>query len=111
NEGPGRGQHFVTASVVRQLVMIKLGELKDLTVGDVTPTRDWSHVQDIVDAYILLAEHGSPGEIYVSGTGRETSIQEFIELTAHLLSLNLKDVKIRRDPGLLRRADVPRLKA
>lgn len=109
HEGPERGHHFVTASVVRQLVMIKLRELKDLTVGDLTPTRDWSHVQDIVEAYILLAEKGAPGETYVSGSGRQTSVQEFIELTTRLLSVTAFEIK--RDPALLRKADVPRLQA
>lgn len=109
HEGVGRGHHFVTASIVRQLVMIKLGELDHLTIGDMTPTRDWSHVQDIVEAYILLAEKGAPGETYVIGSGKEYSVQDFIELTTKLLSL--KGVRIKRDPALLRKADVPRLQA
>ncbi len=109
HEGVGRGNHFVTASIVRQLVMIKLGELDHLTIGDTTPTRDWSHVQDIVEAYILLAEKGAPGETYVIGSGKEYSVQDFIELTVKLLSL--PGVRIKQYPSLMRKADVPRLRA
>jgi GDP-mannose 4,6-dehydratase len=109
HEGVGRGHHFVTASIVRQLVSMKLGELDNLVIGDTFVTRDWSHVQDVVEAYILLAEKGAPGETYVIGSGKQTSVEEFIELTTRLLSL--PGVRIKHDESLLRKADVPRLQA
>lgn len=110
HEGAGRGHHFVTASIVRQLVMVQKGETDKLYIGDVTPSRDWSHVEDVVNAYILLAEKGQAGEIYVVGSGVALTIQEFIEKTAKLLGIEGKfDIVHQKDRE--RRTDVPRLLA
>jgi len=32
------------------------GELDGISIGDVNVFRDWSHIEDIVDGYVLLAE-------------------------------------------------------
>jgi len=34
--------------------------LDGITIGNVNVFRDWSHVEDIVDGYILLAGRGMP---------------------------------------------------
>ena len=48
-------------------------------MGDmVGARRDWSYLQDIVDAYVLLAEKGEKGSTYVIGSGKSYSIGEFI---------------------------------
>lgn len=109
HEGVGRGHHFVTASIVRQMVAVKLGETDRIYVGNLDVTRDWSHVEDIVNAYILLAEKGVPGETYVIGSGIQTSISEFINRTAMLLSVD--NFVVFQDPSLVRKVDVPRLQS
>lgn len=109
HEGPGRGHHFVTASIVRQLVAVKKGETDRIFIGNLDVTRDWSHVSDIVDAYILLAEKGEPGQTYVIGSGKQTSISDFISRTAFLLSI--ENFRVFQDPNLVRKVDVPRLQS
>ena len=109
HEGVGRGHHFVTASIVRQFVRVKLGETDKIYVGNIEPVRDWSHVSDIVKAYILLGELGEPGETYCIGSGIAHDIGYFIRRTETLLSL--EGTKVIRDPLLVRKVDVPRLKA
>lgn len=108
-EGAGRGHHFVTASIVRQLVQFKLGETKQLRVGNVESKRDWSHVDDIVDAYILLGERGKAGEVYVSGSGEQLSIDDFFVITNNMLNNDLPDIII--DENLKRKTDVTNLLA
>lgn len=44
-----------------------------------TQTRDFTHVDDIVDGIVLCAKHGS-GDGYLLGTGREWQIREVAEL-------------------------------
>jgi GDPmannose 4,6-dehydratase len=60
HEGAGRGHEFVTSTIVRQRVSLKFGELDRISIGNVNVFRDWSHVEDIVDGYILLAGRGMP---------------------------------------------------
>lgn len=110
HEGIGRGHHFFTASVIRQLVMVAAGESNVLRVGDVTTERDWSHVKDVVDAYILVAERGKSGETYVIGSGISTSGIQFIERVAIRLNI-LGKFEIMEEADRKRRADVPRLQA
>lgn len=111
-EGANRGHHFVTASIVRQLVEIKLGERTELTIGNPHSKRDWSHVDDIVDGYVLLSERGHDGEVYVMGSGIQHSISDFIELTARQLELDpYKYDYVKIDESLLRKTDVTNLLA
>jgi GDPmannose 4,6-dehydratase len=114
HEGAGRGAHFVTSSIVRQLVEMKMSNRQTLAIGDKTVTRDWSHVDDICEGYILLAEKAESGSVYVQGSGEEHSVDEFIRLAAERLNLDkefwqLHDVVI--DPTLYRKSDVPHLRA
>ena len=109
HEGAGRGHHFVTASIVRQLVQIKLGEQRDVVVGNTQSKRDWSHVDDIVDAYILLGQRGHAGEVYVSGSGKQYSIHEFIDMAQDILDVH--GLNIYENESLKRKTDVTNLMA
>jgi len=78
HEGYGRGPQFVTASIVRQMCAIKAGETTKLHIGDTTAQRDWSHVDDICAGYVLMAEKGAKGRVYVQGSGVARSVEEFM---------------------------------
>ena len=108
HEGANRGHHFVTASIVRQAVECKLGESKAIRIGNTDSKRDWSHVDDIVDAYILLGYKGHVGEVYVSGSGKQYSIQDFINMTIDKLGIS---PYIYIEESLKRKTDVTNLMA
>lgn len=77
HEGAGRGKNFVTSSIVKQIVSIYLEETTDLKIGDVTsflPFGDWSHIEDIVNGYVLLADRADPRSVYVQGSMRTNSV-------------------------------------
>ena len=59
HEGAGRGHNFVTSAIIRQLVSMHLDEESVMIMGDEQSFRDWSHVLDVVDGYVLLAENRS----------------------------------------------------
>ena len=114
-EGAGRGHHFVTASIVRQLVEIKYGERKELRIGNTEAKRDWSHVDDIVEGYTILGldDRVRMGETYVMGSGEQHSIDDFIDLA--MLEMSKDDdvlgCTVIRDPSLMRKTDVNNLLA
>jgi GDPmannose 4,6-dehydratase len=93
HEGAGRGHEFVTSTIVRQCVALKFGELNKITIGNVNVFRDWSHVEDIVNGYILLAEKGKPGDVYVQGSMRTNSVLTYILLTLQHLGYNVKEIE------------------
>jgi GDPmannose 4,6-dehydratase len=92
HEGAGRGHDFVTSSVVRQIVSMSSDEKETMKIGDVTTFRDWSHVEDIVDGYVLLAERGEPGSVYVQGSMRANSVLTYILKTISLLGYQVKSL-------------------
>ncbi len=88
HEGAGRGEAFVTSVITRQVSQLKYGERDRVILGNVEAFRDWSHVSDIVNGYLLLASKGVYGEVYNQGSQRTNSV-----LTYLLLSLEMANMK------------------
>jgi len=71
--GPGQRPDFVCADFARQIAAIARGaQPPRVTVGDLSPVRDFSDVRDVVDAYLAAAARGAHGAVYnvCSGVGR-----------------------------------------
>lgn len=80
HEGAGRGIMFVTSVVTNQIMKLKFGEIDRIVIGNLNALRDWSHVKDIVNGYLLLAEKGQGGEVYNQGSMRTNSVLSYILL-------------------------------
>ncbi len=92
-EGAGRSDHFVTADLVGQCIRLSQGEAQKIVVGNVNALRDWSHVLDIVDGYLLLADKAAPGEVYVLGSMRMHSVLTYVLLTLAELGYEIEAVE------------------
>ncbi|HEY2409417.1 MAG TPA: GDP-mannose 4,6-dehydratase [Polyangiaceae bacterium] len=105
----GRGQsgHFVVPALATQLVASvgKPGRAV-IHVGDLSPVRDFSHVDDVVEAYRLLLERGESGQIYNIASGVGRSIAELLD---ELLRLANVDAQIELDRARLRPNEIPYL--
>lgn len=77
HEGPGRGPMFVTSSIASQVERLKHDGGK-VVLGNVNAFRDWSHVEDVVSGYCLLAERGAPGQVYNIGSQRTNSVLTYL---------------------------------
>jgi len=78
HEGAGRGLMFVTSVITNQIMKLKFGEVDKIRIGNINAFRDWSHVNDIVNGYITLAENGNVGEVYNQGSMRTNSVLSYI---------------------------------
>jgi GDPmannose 4,6-dehydratase len=78
HEGAGRGNMFVTSVATYQVMKLKFGEQQAITIGNVNAFRDWSHVDDIIDGYLLLAEKGKWGDVYNQGSMRTNSVMSYL---------------------------------
>jgi GDP-4-dehydro-6-deoxy-D-mannose reductase len=88
-----------------QLAKISSGELEPLVkVGNLQAERDFTDVRDIVRAYRLLAESGSPGQPYVICSGTSVSIQHILDT---LIKISGIEVEIVKDPDLYRSLETP----
>ncbi|HEV8064135.1 MAG TPA: GDP-mannose 4,6-dehydratase, partial [Acidimicrobiales bacterium] len=75
-----------------------------VAVGNLAASRDFTDVRDVVRAYRLLAEVGTPGEVYNVASGVAVPIAEVAE---RLCGLARAPVELRQDPQLFRPVDVP----
>lgn len=90
HEGAGRGGVFVTSEITSQVARLTRDKAAtSLTIGNVNAFRDWSHVNDIVRGYCILAEKGTPGDIYNQGSSRTNSVLSYM-----LLALNEVGIRV-----------------
>jgi GDPmannose 4,6-dehydratase len=102
HEGAGRGPNFVTSTIVRQLVSMHLQEQKSMTIGDIQTFRDWSHVEDIVNGYIKLAEKADGGSVYVQGSMSTHSVLSYLLYTISELGYNIREIHTFKDQKKVR---------
>jgi len=104
--GPGQGSGFVAADFASQIAAIEAGQRAPVMfVGNLDAERDFTDVRDVVRAYLLLAQHGEPGEAYNVCSGQGYSIQYLLDT---LLSYSTVPIEVRQDPARMRPSDVPR---
>jgi GDPmannose 4,6-dehydratase len=107
HESPLRGIEFVTRKITDGVARIKLGQVKDLRLGNLEAQRDWGHARDYVEAMWLMLQQEKPDD-YVIATGRTTSVREFCRLAFAHVGLNYED-HVVADPNMLRPAEVDML--
>lgn len=75
--------------------------------GDGSQTRDFTYVDDIVDAFLLTAEKGKPGKIYNIGGGNRISLVDLLKLLEEVIGnkLKLKFVPVQKGEMMHTMAD------
>lgn len=97
HEGAGRGRLFVTSVITNQVMKLKFGETDKIVIGNVNTFRDWSHIKDIVNGYILLAEKGRFGEVYNQGSMRTNSVLSYILLSLEESGWEIKKIETMKN--------------
>lgn len=105
--GPGQASGFVVPSLARQIVDSERSGAAAIAVGDISVRRDLTDVRDVVRAYRLLLDTGTPGHSYNVCRGESTEIAEIGRRLAALAQVDLPFVV---DPALLRPVDIPDLR-
>ena len=84
---------FVLSVISSQIMKLKLNEIDKITIGNVNALRDWSHVKDVINGYLLLAEKGSSGEVYNQGSIRTNSVLIFILLGIEQAGWEIEEIE------------------
>ena len=105
--GPGQADTFAVSALARRIVTARRTGSTSLTVGSLTPRRDFTDVRDVVRAYRLVIERGEPGRLYNVCSGRDVAVAEIAD---RLLALAHCELELVPDPALLRPVDVPVLR-
>ena len=107
HESPRRGLEFVTRKVSYGVARIKLGQAKELRLGNLDARRDWGYAGDYVAAMWCMLQR-STAEDFVIGTGQTRSVREFCELAFNYVGLDYRDYVVQ-DPKFYRPAEVDML--
>lgn len=103
--GPGQPAGMVIPDWAKQIAEAEVGRREPLMrVGNLDVRRDFLHVQDVVEAYLLLLERGVPGEVYNVASGHAYDLEEILET---FLGQARAVIDWEVNPALLRPADVP----
>jgi nucleoside-diphosphate-sugar epimerase len=108
--GPRQHPDFVIPSIVKRALT-----QDSLTLGNLTPTRDFTYVDDVVEALLRLAESGEG--IYNVASGVEVSIETLVTRVAEILGkpLTISSQRAQRRSAAVEIermwADISRIKA
>lgn len=111
HEGPRREKVFGISWYAYQIALIENGLLKPpLRVGGIDDRRNFTHVEDIVEAYWISTQKCKPGELYLVGSESDDSIFTFRESLEKLFKMsNIKGLSHITAKEFVRPTAVPRL--
>ena len=102
--GPAQTDRFVASALAARIARNEVEGRDVVPVGNLSPRRDFTDVRDVVRAYRLLVERGTPGAVYNVCSGRDVAIRELAE---RLLAMADRPMRLEVDPALERPVDVP----
>jgi GDPmannose 4,6-dehydratase len=109
HESPRRGTEFVTRKVSDAVARIKLGQQKEVRLGNLEARRDWGFAGDYVEAMWLMLQQSQPDD-YVIGTGDARTVRELCEVAFEHVGLDYRKYVVQ-DPKFFRPAEVDLLVA
>lgn len=104
HESPRRGLEFVTRKISDGVARIKLGQAKELRLGNLEAQRDWGFAGDYVEAMWRMLQHDQPDN-FVIGMGETHSVREFCEIAFGRVGLDYNDYVVQ-DERFYRPAEV-----
>ena len=90
HESPLRGIEFVTRKVTDAVARIKLGQQRELRLGNIDARRDWGHAKDYVKAMWLMLQQDIAEE-FVIATGRTTTVRDMCHIAFEHVGLKADD--------------------
>jgi GDP-4-dehydro-6-deoxy-D-mannose reductase len=107
HSGPGQAPIYVVSSFARQIVRIERGWQEPvLRVGNLEARRDFLHVRDVVDAYLLaaLGDASAMIDAFNLATGEPVAIAAILQ---SLVEQSSAAIEVRQDPALHRVNELP----
>ncbi len=113
--GPGQIDHYFLPSMAFQITRVARGEAVTVKTGNLEAGRDFSHVDDVIDAYRALLERGKAGTIYnvASGKARPVSLilQGLIEASGRRVECQVSSERVRKETPRPLEVSIERLQA
>ena len=102
HESEYRDLKYVTRKISSGVAKIKAGQMKAITLGDISAERDWGYAGDYVEAMWKMLQVAEPSD-YVISTGQSNTVKSFLIKILELAGLSSKfDEIVNFDESLLR---------
>lgn len=89
--GPGQNIGFVISDFASQVAKIKKGLVENkIFVGDLSASRDFLYIDDVVDAYIKIAENKIPNGVYNISSGIAIKIEYILNKLIEISNMNIE---------------------
>jgi GDP-4-dehydro-6-deoxy-D-mannose reductase len=102
--GPGQSDRFAAPAFAAQIAEAERRGTGEVAHGDLSAKRDLTDVRDVVRAYRMLVESGTPGEIYNVCSGRAVSMETVLTT---MIERAVVPVTAKVDPARLRPVELP----
>lgn len=108
HESPRRGYEFVTRKITDAVARIKMGDARQLPLGNLNAKRDWGFAGDYVKAMWQMLQQDKSDD-FVIATGETHSVREFLEVAFGHAGLDWEKY-VAKDEQLFRPAEIYELK-
>lgn len=103
--GPGQAMGFAIPDFATQIAKIEQGKQDPIIkVGDLSAARDFTYVEDVVEAYVTLIKKNVESGVYNICSGKGRKIEDIL---CDLLKLSDANIKVEIDSRKLRPVEVP----
>jgi GDPmannose 4,6-dehydratase len=105
HESPIRGIDYVTRKISDGVAKIKLGLADSITLGDLSPMRDWGYAGDYAEAMWLMLQLDTPDD-FVIATGELHSISDFLRIAFEHAGISAWKKYVKSDPRFKRPTEI-----
>lgn len=103
--GPGQNVRFAASDWAMQIAEAEIGKREPVVlVGDLSAARDFTDVRDVVRAYVLALEQGTPGDVFNVCRGVSTRMETILQ---RLTGMSTIPIEVRPVPERMRPAEIP----
>lgn len=100
--GPGQAEHFLIPKIVKHFRW----RASFIELGNLFVSRDYSDVEDVVDAYLALLESEVRSEVVNICSGRAVALLDIVTIMNAVAGY---EIEVRVNPEFVRENEVPRL--
>lgn len=109
HESERRGHQFVTRKISDGVAKIALGMKQNLTLGRLSPERDWGYAPDYMVGIWTMLQEDEP-EDFVFATGESHSVEDFVVEAFRLVNIDDWERFVIQDARFTRKVEVNHLR-
>ena len=100
--GPHQGPHGEYAAVIPKFIRLMIDSERPVIYGDGEQSRDFTYIENVIQANVLAAEGDVTGEVFNVACGGRVTINELVETLNDLLGTGLEPIYDDPRPGDVR---------